>query len=55
MKVSPESTSKMMKNKHEKEEPQKIAPNYVTPTEQPPIINLLKNQSHQCLKINVQF
>ena len=31
MKVSPESTSKMMKNKHEKEEPQKIAPNYVTP------------------------
>ena len=33
MKVSPKSTSKMIKNKHEKEEPQKIAPNYVTPTQ----------------------
>ena len=31
MKVSPESTSKMMENKHEKEKPQEITPNYTTP------------------------
>ena len=35
MKVSPESTSKMMENKHEKEEPQEITQNYTTPTNTP--------------------